>query len=346
MQKALRVAIIAPPFGEIGGPELTTIQLADALVANGVSVSLFAPANFTTQAKIVPTMDQGLSTMSGLADMSIFERRNLIISSQIKILALQDDFDIIHISSQRYGYALGNNIHKPMVITLHNQMKLCDYNLLKKTGITTIALTKKYKELIKADEYIYPGIPLEKIKSCFEKGDGLIFIGRLTEQKGVHVAIEIAQKANKKLTIVGRIGSSAVRRQYFENQIKPQLKKDSVVLIEEISNTELMKLLSKSEALLFPIIRPETFGRVSIEALACGTPVIGTCIDPLPEILKNKKIACLSNNIDDLVLATKNTNLFDRKACRDYAEKYFNISTTAKKHIELYKKIIAKANFK
>lgn len=340
----MRIAIIAPPFGEIGGPELTTIQLADALIEAGVNVSLFAPANFTTKAKIVPTLDKGILNMQGVAEMSTFEKRNLIISSQMKILPLQDSFDLIHISSQRYGYALGSNIHKPMVITLHNQMKACDYTLLKKTGITTIALTKKYKQVIQADEYIYPGIPLSKIQPCFEKGAGLIFIGRIAEQKGVHVAIEIAKKAQKKLTIVGRIGTAKERRLYFEKQVQPHLVENSIELIEEISNADLMKLVSKSEALLFPIVRPETFGRVSIEALACGTPVIGTLTTPLPEILTDKKTAFLSDNIDELVLAAKNTDAFDRRACRKYVEEHFDINLSAKKHIELYTKLISAAN--
>jgi glycosyltransferase involved in cell wall biosynthesis len=342
MKKRLRVAIVSPPFGQTGGPELTSVQLADALVDKGLDVTLFAPADFVTKAKLEPTMERSLWKMSDLSKMSTFEKRNLIISSQVKIISLQDNFDIIHISSQRYGYAVAKNIHKPKIITLHNRMKKRDYAFLKKTGIATIALTKKYKELIGANAFVYPGIPIKETTPSFKKGSGLITIGRITDQKGIHIAVKIAHEAKKKLTIVGKIGKSQERQDYFKKYIRPYLKRSSLIIVEEISNKNLLKLIAKSEALLFPITRPETFGRVSIEALACGTPVIGTKTDPLPEILKNKEVSFLSNDMKELIFAAKNTDMFDRKECRNYAEKYFTSSLMAEEYIKLYKKLIAK----
>ncbi len=342
MKRKLRVAIISPPFGQTGGPELSTIQLADALVDKGIDVTLFAPADFKTKANLIPTLEKSFWKMKDLDKMSLLEKRNLIISSQVKILALQENFDIIHISSQRYGYAVAKNLQKPSLITMHNRMKKRDYALLKKTDTATVALTKKYKNHIRATAYIYPGISVKDIRPSFLKGEGLITVGRITDQKGIHLAIEIAKEAKKKLTIVGRIGYSEERQKYFKKNIQPYLKKDSIELIEEISNKNLLKLIAKSEALLFPIIRPETFGRVSIEALACGTPVIGTKTDPLPEILHNKKVSLLSDDITELVEAAKNTDRFNRNECRKYAEKYFDSSRMADEYIKLYNKILAR----
>lgn len=340
MPKRLKVALIAPAFGQTGGPELTTIQLADALADKDIDVSLFAPADFITKAKLVATMDQSLWRMRDLSKMSTFEKKNLFISSQVKILTVQDNFDVIHISSQRYAYAVAKNIRKPGVVTLHSRMIKRDFEFLKKTGIATVALTKKYKNLIGATASIYPGIPIKKISPSLEKGTGFIMIGRITDQKGISIGIKIARKTKKKLTIIGRVGNSQERKDYFKKHVQPYLKKNSITFIKEISNEDLVSLIAKSEALLFPIMRPETFGRVTIEALACGTPVIGTKIDPLPEILKSKKVAFLSNNINDLIEAARETEQFDRLECRKYAEKHFDSSIMADKYIKLYQEII------
>lgn len=279
--------------------------------------------------------------MKDFAKMTDFQKKNILVSSQIKTLSQQQKFDIVHISSQRYSYAVASNCYKPVVVTMHNRMKKPNFQLLKDAGAVMVALTEGYKDEIGADEFVHLGLPMKEIKPNFEKGKGLVVVGRITDQKGIHIAIEIAEKAGKKLTIFGRIGNSEERRSYFEEHVKPHLKEGAIELAGEVSNADLMKIIAGSEALLFPIIRPETFGRVSIEALACGTPIIGKKVGPLPEILKNEKVAFLSDDIEELVDAAKSTERFDRKECRKYAEEYFDIRMVAEKYLDLYEKILS-----
>ena len=96
--------------------------------------------------------------------------------------------------------------------------------------------------------------------------------------------------------------------------------------------------------ILFPIIRLEPFGLVVAEALACGTPVIGSRVSPLPEILKNKKTAFLSNDFKELVSAVKNINRFDRRECRRYAEENFDSAVMAEKYVKVYKSVLNKSS--
>jgi hypothetical protein len=335
----MRVAFVSPPFGQTGGPELTTSQLADALVARGVDVTLFAPGDFKTKARLIPTLEKSIWNDSGFHSMSEQARHNIIVSSQVKVLGYQKEFDLVHISSQRYGYATAKNLSTPSVITLHNHMKPDDYALLKESGAITVALTEIQRSKMGADHCIYPGIPLGSIMPSYQSGKGLVTIGRITDQKGIHTAIAIAKKAGKPLTIVGRIGTSPERQAYYEQEVAPHIN-GSIRLVEHVDYADLLALIASSEALLFPIARPETFGRVSIEALACGTPVIGTLVDPLPEILTDSKTSFLSDDIDALAEAAKHPERFDRHRCREYAEERFDISTTAEKHILLYEKIL------
>jgi glycosyltransferase involved in cell wall biosynthesis len=183
-------------------------------------------------------------------------------------------------------------------------------------------------------------VSVDKIKPSYAKGKYLIAIGRLNEQKGIDKAIQVAKQSGKKLLIFGRIGVSDKRKSYFKKNIAPFIDGRDIILMKEVPNKKIFQYIRNAEALLFLIRTPEVCPMAVAESLACGTPVIGSTIGPLPEMLKSKKIAFLSDNMKELVAAAKNTNQFDRKACRKYAEKHFDSSVMADKYIKLYKKII------
>ncbi|MFZ5982143.1 MAG: glycosyltransferase, partial [Patescibacteria group bacterium] len=108
----------------------------------------------------------------------------------------------------------------------------------------------------------------------------------------------------------------------------------------QISHQGALKWMRGAEALLFTIRRPEVCPMVVGEALACGTPVIGTCVQPLPEMLRNKKTSFLSDKKSDLIRAIQNIEQFDRRECRKYAQDNFNSVEMAKKYLSLYEKIV------
>lgn len=342
--KKIRVAVVAPPFGDTGGPEVVVQNLTDALVERGdVDVTLFAPADWKTKAKHIPTLEKSLWNMKDFKNQTTAVRSNLIISSQVKILSYQDGFDIVHLHSQKNAYAVAKNLKIPCVLSFHNKITRSVFNQIKETDTITVSLSKTQKKDFSTSSSVWNGVPVKKKGYCLEKGKYLISVGRLTDQKGIDVAIKIAKKTNKKLLIFGRIGNSKERQTYFNKKIKPFLDGKRIIYKGEVANEKIYNYLKNAEALLFPIRRPEVFGMVAAESLASGTPVIGTKIDPLPKIIsQNKKIGFLSNNIQELVKSVKNIEQFDRQECRKYAEKYFDSSIMADKYVTLYKKTIRK----
>lgn len=339
----MKIAIVATSFGQTGGPELSAIQLADALVEKGVDVTLFAPGDFQTKAKLVPTLPKGLWAREDFEQQTLQERRNLLISAQMKIILSQNNFDLVHLTSPLYAYAVASHLHVPCTMDLTNKLKERDLALIKSANVFTIAFTEKYREFVKADVAIHLGVPTANIPTSFAKGSGLITVNRITEQKGIPTAIKIALATHKKLTIIGRIGHSAERQKYYSTTIKPFIDGKNVTHIERLPNNEVLTLIAQSEALLFPILRPETFGRVSIEALACGTPVIGTTIDPLPEILPNPRISFLSDDTNELIAAAQNTDQFDRHLCRQFAEDHYDTKKMAEKYSNFFKNVISRS---
>ncbi|MEI8343934.1 MAG: glycosyltransferase [Candidatus Moraniibacteriota bacterium] len=336
----MRIAMVAPPFGDTGGPEIVTQNLTDALLTLGVKVTLFAPADWKTQARHVVSLEKSIWNMKNLQALSSKEFRQLKISSQEKVLAFQKEFDIIHLHSQRYALGVCEKAKIPCVISFHNRVSEEVFGVIEKSELHTVALSQSQRGRLAVSAVIYNGVPMEKIQFSFEKGRYLIFVGRLTDQKGIDTAIKIAVEAKQKLLIFGRIGNTQERKDFFNEKIKPFLDDKNIVYKGEVSHSEIYEYLRNASAFLFPIRRPEVCPMVVAEALACGTPIIGTTIGPLPELLNNKKVAFLSDDFDQLVEAVKNTNLFDRKACRKYAQENFDSMVMAKKYLKLYEDIL------
>lgn len=338
----IKVAMIAPVFGDTGGPEVMVRNLTDALLKKGVDVTLFAPADWNTKAKLIPTLEQSLRRRKDFQKLTKLMKKSYVIASQIKVLNFQENFDIIHLHLQSHAYAVCTNVKKPCVLSFHSLINKQEFSLIKSSGIATVALSKNQKGGNHTSAVIHNGVPISGIIPSYEQGKYLISIGRLHDQKGIDTAIKIARQANKKLLIFGRIEASERGYEYYNKKIAPYIDGKKIIYMKEVPNKTIIKYLRNAEALLFPIKKPEVFGMVVAEALACGTPVIGTKIGPLPEILRSKKVAFLSNNINSLVKAAKNTKQFDRKKCRAYAEDNFDSSAMADKYIRLYKKILIK----
>ena len=341
MKKYLKIALVAPPFGDTGGPEVVVQNLAQSLLELGQDVTLFAPADWKTPAKHIPTLEKSLWNMKDFKSQSEKVRRNFIVSSQIKILACQDDFDVIHVHSQTYAYILAKNLTKPCIVSFHSKIPSDLFDQLRKTPAKLVSLSNYQRGKLKTDATIYNGIPTNRISPSFKPGKYLISIGRLSDQKGIDIAIKIALRAKQKLIFFGRIGNTKKRQGYFNKKIKPYIDNKQIIYKREVSHEKIYEYLREASALIFSLRKPEVCPMVVLEALACGTPVIGTKISPLPEIFKgsqNKGVAYLSDNLASLSRTAKNTGQFDRKKCRLFAEKYFDSKIMAQKYLDLYRK--------
>lgn len=341
MLKKIKIAMVAPSFGQTGGPEIVVKNLVNALLKRTeVDVTLFAPADWKIKSKHIPTIPKSIWNMKGFKDQTEYFRRNLILENILKVSSYQDKFDIIHLHSYRYAYAVATLLKKPCVLTLHSKITKQEFDQMKKIGIYAVAQSKAHKKNFKTVAIINNGIEIDKIKPSFIKGTYLITAGRLLENKGIDLAIKIAQETKKKLLIFGRIGVGEDRQKYFHEKIKPFLN-DQIIYMGEASQNKLFFYLKNAEALLFPIrANLSICPLIVMESLACGTPVIGCRVRPFEELSEWKKVAYLSENIDELIKATVSIEKFDRKKCREFAEKHSDSSVMADKYIKLYEKII------
>lgn len=163
----------------------------------------------------------------------------------------------------------------------------------------------------------------------------LIFLGRLERIKGCHIAINIAIKTGNRLIIAGNISTLPEEINYFEEEIQPRIDGVQVKYVGTLNDTEKNELLGKSKALLFPIEWSEPFGIVMIEAMACGTPVIGFKRGSVDEVIDEGVTGFKVRDFDEMVDAVRKINSINRENCGVHARSRFDAAPIALKYLKL-----------
>jgi glycosyltransferase involved in cell wall biosynthesis len=164
----------------------------------------------------------------------------------------------------------------------------------------------------------------------------LVFLGRVEPIKGPKEAIEIAARSNKKLIIAGNIPTEYTN--YFDNEIEPLLN-DDIRYMGPVNDQQKKALLENASALLMPIQWNEPFGIVMIEAMACGTPVLGFSRGAVPEVIFNGINGYRCSTIEEMIANLKEVTQLDRLKVREYCESHFSIPVISKQYLSLYRKL-------
>lgn len=256
---------------------------------------------------------------------------------------LKYKFDIIH-SFSRLLYLfplLPFGVQKimsyqrePTITQIKRAVQLSKRNTLAFTGCSDYISNQI---AVVGDAYtVYNGVPLEAFhfNNVVSPDAPLVFLGRIEEIKGTHVAIEVAIKTNKKLIIAGNIPSE--HKQYFEEKVKPYLN-ENITYIGPVNDIQKNELLQNASAFLMPILWNEPFGIVMAEAMACGTPVIGFARGSVPEVVKNEITGFTCTTIDDMINAVNSISKINRETVRAEAENRFSAKVIADNYLQLYK---------
>jgi glycosyltransferase involved in cell wall biosynthesis len=160
-------------------------------------------------------------------------------------------------------------------------------------------------------------------------GEGyLAFLGRLTENKGVHTAIAVARRSGRRLRIGGTIPDEPGAREYFAAHIAPAIATGQVDYLGPVDDRQKQELLAGADALLFPTQWSEPCAVVVSESLACGTPVIGFAVASNSEIIDDGRTGFLAptvGDVDQMVAAVSRLPALSRQVCRDVAEQRFDV---------------------
>jgi len=183
---------------------------------------------------------------------------------------------------------------------------------------------------------IHHGIDIARFP--FSKGGGnyLLFFGRIHPEKGVHEAIQVAQRVGMKLLIAGIIQDKA----YFEKLVEPYIDGTTVEYLGAIGPDRRPEVLGQALALLHLISFDEPFGLSLVESMACGTPVIAFGRGSIPEIIRHGETGYIVEDIIEAVEAIAAVHSIDRSACRDDVERRFSDARMAQDYVRAYQEIL------
>lgn len=270
---------------------------------------------------------------------NVFKNSLLIIKSFLKYR-----FDIIH-SFSRLLYLfplLPFGVQKimsyqrePTLSQIKKAVQLSKKNTIVFTGCSDYISNQIAK--VGVAYTVYNGVPLEafNFNSYVSVDAPLVFLGRIEEIKGTHLAIDVAIKTNKKLIIAGNIPDE--HKQYFEEKVKPFLN-DNITYIGPVNDLQKNELLQNAAAFLMPILWNEPFGIVMAEAMACGTPVIGFARGSVPEVVKNNVTGFTCNTIDEMIHAVNDISKIKRETVRLDAENRFSAEKICEAYLNIYNK--------
>lgn len=332
----MRIAILAPvtwrtPPAKYGPWEQVASDLTEALVKNGIDVTLFATGDAVTQAKLQSVRSKPLGEYPG--DAKVWECLHIA-----NLMEQASNFDIIHNHFDFLPLTWSRLIRTPVITTIHGFSSEEIIPVYKKYNensyYVSISQSNRHPELQYLDT-VYNGINEQQFQPGKGDGDYLLYFGRFHPHKGAHEAIRIAMESNNKLILCGLIQDE----NYFNEKVAPYLNDTSIIYRGNVGPGERNQLMGQAKALLHPISFDEPFGLSVAEAMMCGTPVIAFDRGSMKELIIHRKTGFLVHTIEEAVTAAGKINKISRQQCREHALDKFTSEVMARHYIQLYKKI-------
>ena len=338
----LRIAQVAPLHESVppelyGGTERIVSYLTEELVAAGHDVTLFASGDSRTSARLVA----GCSRALRLANCADTLAPHLAMVEQVARRAR--DFDVVHFHIDYLHFPVSSRECYRHVTTLHGRLDLPDiapvFTRFAELAVVSISDAQRMPLPDLAwQATVYHGFPEDLYRFEPRPGDYLAFLGRVSPEKGLDRAIEIARRTGYRLRVAAKI--DRVDRDYYTRHIAAQLRQPHVEFLGEIGERDKQELLGGARALVFPINWPEPFGMVMVEAMACGTPVIAYRGGAVPEVLDHGVTGLICDSIDQAVAAVGRIHELSRAACREVFEQRFTAGRMASHYTAIYRQIM------
>lgn len=329
------IAWRTPPV-HYGPWELVTSLLTEELVKNGIDVTLFATGDSITKANLRAVSSKGYAEDINI-DAKVWECLHIS-----ECFEHADDFDIIHNQFDFLPLSYSKLIDTPIVTTIHGFSSQRIMPVYKKYNDATHYISISDADRTPELDYtatIYHGIDLNQFTFNPEpEGDYIIYFGRIHQDKGTKEAIEIAQALDKQLIIAGIIQD----QNYFDEYVKPFLKKGKIEYIGSVDPIKRDTLLGNAKLLLHPINFSEPFGLSVVEAMACGTPVVAFNKGSMSELITNGVNGFLAENSEEAIEKIMNIDNVHRLSCREIVEKKFSKEIMSQNYISIYRKILEK----
>jgi glycosyltransferase involved in cell wall biosynthesis len=341
----MRIAQIAPLWERVpppayGGIELVVGLLCNELVRRGHEVTLFASGDSISLAKLESIHPRALRLDNTIKEYNVYEMLHLS-----RVYEQAGNFDVIHSHIGCASLPFANLVKTPIIHTLHgiftpDNEKMFSY--ARQQPYVSISDAQREARLkLNCVATVYNGIDVSTYKFYEKPLDPpyLAFLGRVSPEKGTHLAIEIAKRSGWRLKIAGKV--DVVDRVYFEQEIEPYIDGEQIQFLGEANHAQKSELMGNAAVTLFPITWREPFGLVMIESMVTGTPVIAINLGSTSEIIAHGKTGFLCNTVEECVAAIEPATKLDRFTCRQHVIDKFSVEKMTSGYEAVYQKILA-----
>jgi glycosyltransferase involved in cell wall biosynthesis len=343
----MKIAQIAPLWERVpppayGGTELIVSLLTDELVRRGHEVTLFASGDSQTLARLESCCPKALRAL-GMSLEEIIVEQTLQLE---RVFTKASEFDLIHSHLDQIIFPYVDLVKTPTLHTIHNSILPHTEPLWRDArhqNFISISNSQRRKDLqLNYVATVYNGInpSIYPFQPQPDDPPYLAFLGRMSPEKGPHLAIEIAKRTGYNLKMAGKI--DPVDREFFEEQIKPLIDGQQIQFLGEANHQQKCPLLGGAVATLFPITWQEPFGLVMIESMAVGTPVIAIALGSTPEVIEDGQTGFLCHTVEECIAALNRLGEIDRHSCRDRVVTKFSVKRMVDDYEAVYQKLLAK----
>ena len=345
MIRALRIAQVAPPLERVppeayGGTERIVFELVAELTRRGHDVTTFASGDSLVPGTLVPTVPRALRPTGHGGDIGGY-----ILATMLKVLDRQAEFDLIHSHLDWFGLILRRAAQTPVVSTFHGRLDMPWSRDVFADHPNDLVAISESQASVHPDvpwTIVHNGLTLDTAPFERRRTNDLVFVGRVTPEKGIVDAIRIAELADRPLKIAAKVGPTPAEQEFNERVFEPALKRahGRVEFLGELSGEDRDALFARSYAVLMPGSWPEPFGLVAIEALACGAPVIARRVGGLDEIIRDGVDGFFGDDVTEMAFMIDRLGTLDREAIRHSVIDRFSAGRMADSYEALYARLL------
>ena len=338
----MRILLINKPYYPVppthyGGVERIVDALARGLKARGHQVTLLARIDSTCPVGVVPWRTEESHSPIGRARSAL---------EVIETIA-PESFDLVHCHAAVSAVFLAALRGVPVVTTFHLPITMRTLRYVRVLGKSRMFFTAPSRTMISAAraerevEYIPNFVEIDRFqfRATVSEDAPIVMMGRIDMEKGVHFGIEAARKAGRKLIIAGTIDPGSVR--YFDRYVRPHIDNEKVRYVGPVDDRQKAKLLGAAAAFLLPAQWEEPFGIVMVEAMACGTPVIGFRRGEIPGIIVHGRTGFVAGDVDEMAVQIGRIGAIDRAQCRKEVERNYSSDLVIDRYIACYYSALA-----
>lgn len=341
----MRIAQIAPLWERVpppayGGTELVVSLLSDELVRRGHEVTLFATGDSQTLARLEPGCAEALRPQGILPPQyAVYEQMQLS-----KVFQRAGEFDLIHSHVDYPALPYASLTKTPVVHTIHGIFTPLTEKIFaqhRTQNFVSISHSQRRPDLnLNYVATVYNAIATDRFEFYPQPDEPpyLAFLGRMSIEKGPHLAIAIAKQVGLPLKMAGKIDFE--NQAFFEREVAPHIDGHQIQFLGEADHAMKNELMGRALATLFPITWREPFGLVMAESMACGTPVIAMALGSAPEVIAHGQSGFLCQSVEDCVNAVKQVAQIDRAACRAHVEAHFHVDRMVDGYEAVYQAVL------